>query len=178
MAAWITTTDLRNHVGAKSAGDEDKFEEAVEIACSKVEELCGPIEWATIVDELVPAPLRARARILQCRPTRGITAVETVDGVALGTDEFTIGRQSLTPASTYAGVDLMVTYSTGYFDPAGNGVAPAWARGMAKMIGAQYLRIAKRFTLQGDDLTQTTFVVPAAAMDLGSDYLLLDRPLR
>lgn len=176
MEPWITTSDLRNAAGAKMAIDEDKFVDAVAIACGKVEEMCGPIAWATVTDELVPAS-RAKGVLLKYRATRGLTAVSTDAGVVLDVDDFRVsGRLLKLKDGGRIGTALRVSYETGYFDPTEAGAtAPTWARSMAKLIGHQYLRIERRFKLDSataDDLTQTHFLVPAVALDVGRDYLL------
>lgn len=175
--AWITAEDLRGAAGAKQAIDQDKFEDAAEFACSKVEELCGPIAWATITDERVRISGSTQA-CLMARVTRGLTAVadyRTGNVLPLAdwdADGQVLERKDGGPVPT----DLLVSYQTGYFDDTvEDAKAPAWARIMAKLIGHQYIRVSRRFQIAGgeEDLSQTHFVMPNAALDAGHDYLLI-----
>lgn len=172
--AWITADDLRSAAGAKQAFDQDRFEEAAEIACDKVEELCGPITWATITAEHVEVAGSDRV-CLGASVTRGlVTVADYLTGSAYTLTDWDWDGQVLfrkDRAPIYR--DLSVTYQTGYYDDTVDGAkAPAWARGMAKIIGLQYLRVVKRFVL-GEDVTTTAFIVPDAALILGHDYLIV-----
>ena len=175
--AWITADDLRSAAGAKQAFDQDRFEEAAEIACDKVEELCGPITWATITAEHVEVAGSDRV-CLAARATRaGVTVVaDYLTGSAYTLTDWdwdgqVLFRKDRAPITA----DLAVTYETGYFDDTvEDAKAPAWARGMAKLIGHQYIRVAKRYRMDADDDTsQTHFVTPSSALDLGHKYLIV-----
>lgn len=180
MATWITSSDLRDQAGAKQPSDEPKFVEAVELACAKVEELCGPIQWTTATDDLEVRGsdrgcLKYRAQAQGESPA--LVSVTTAEGLALTTSDFRVDGQVLRRRDgDVIRTDLVVAYRTGYYDPSVEGAkAPTWARAMAKMIGHQLLRVGRRNQLdqaRSEDLTQTHFEVPAAALDVGRDYLL------
>ena len=75
--------------------------------------------------------------------------------------------------------DLLVSYRTGYYDATTDTEetknAPAWAKAMAKLIAHQYVRVTRRFKTDPngqDDLSGTGYLVPAAALAVGRDYLL------
>ena len=173
--AWITADDLRGAAGAKQAFDQDKFEEAAEIACQKVEELCGPIAWATITGERVEVD-GADEVCLKYRVTRGLTDVSAYyPAVTYLLSDWLADGQVLkrkTRMPIYA--DLSVSYLTGYYDDTVvDAKAPFWARAMAKMIGHQYLRVGKRYRMDADDdLSQTHFIIPAPALEVGRNYLI------
>lgn len=179
--SWITADDLRAAAGAKQPGDQLRIEEAVEIACGEVERLCGPIPWATITDELAEVAGSDRVR-LKYRPmaqgvAAALVAITTTDGVALTLSDFRVDGQVLARRDGAAiGTDLLVSYRTGYYDDTPDGAtAPTWARAMAKLIAHQYLRVTRRNLIDASsatDLTQTHFLVPAAALDVGRDFLL------
>ncbi len=179
--AWITADDLRTAAGAKQPGDQLRIEEAVEIACAEVERLCGPIPWVAVTDEFAEVAGSDRA-CLKYRPmaqgaSAALVAVTTVDGVALTLSDFRVDGQVLARRDGAAiSTDLLVSYRTGYYDDTPDGAtAPVWARSMAKLIGHQYLRVTRRNQIDASaagDLTQTHFLTPAAALDIGRDHLL------
>jgi len=174
--AWITAEDLRGTAGAKQAFDQDKFEDAAEIACQKVEELCGPIAWAAIAGERVEVS-GADEVCLRYRVTRGLTDVSAFYPATpyLLTDWIAEGQVLKHRVRTPIYADLSVSYQTGYFDDTvTDAKAPAWARVMAKLISQQYLRVAKRFNISADDpITGIGFLIPDAALDVGHDYLII-----
>jgi len=174
--AWITAEDLRGAAGAKQTADQDKFEDAAEIACAKVEELCGPIVWTDITGERVEVS-GADEVCLRYRVTRGLTDVSAFYPAIpyLLTDWIAEGQVLKHRTRTPIYADLSVSYQTGYFDDTvTDAKAPAWARVMAKLIGQQYLRVAKRFNISADDpVTGIGFLVPDAALDIGHDYLIV-----
>lgn len=174
--AWITTSDLRDQAGAKQAIDETKFVDAVETACAEVEKLCGPIAWARITDEYVEAAGSDRA-CLKARVTRELVSVTTAAGVALDLTTFRVDGQVLARRDHRPiGSDLLVTYDTGYFDDTlADERAPLWARRMAVLIAHQSVRVDRRTRLSqsdDEDLTGTGYLIPNAALAIGSDYLL------
>lgn len=173
--AWITAEDLRGQAGAKLPTGQVAFEDAADLACAKVEELCGPIPWATVTEYVEVPGTSDRAR-LKNRATRGLESVATADGVPLLLDSFRVDGQVLVrKAGVSIGSDVLVTYHTGYFDDSIEGAkAPAWARKMAVLIGHQLLRVDRRVRLSEDDtdLAGTGYVVPNAALAIGADFLL------
>lgn len=172
--AWITPEDLRDQAGARQPIDQHRFEDACEVACAKVEDLCGPIPWTRVVDELAAISGSAEA-CLRFQVTRGLLEVRTSAGAQLPLSDWRVDGQVIARRDGAAiGADILVTYDTGHFDASDDAVrAPVWAREMAKLIGHQYLRIGRRFRLQEDpDLTGTGYLVPAAALEVAGDHLL------
>jgi len=173
--AWFTAADLREVTGARQAADQEKYDDAAEIAMGKVTEECGPIPFATITDEVVEAAGSPEA-CLDYRATRGLVSVATYpDGVTLDVADWVVDGQVLRRKAGGSVGRVKVTYLTGYFDDTIEGAkAPAWARGMAKLIGHQHVRLSKRFRISDsdDDLSGTGYLVPAAAREVARDYLL------
>lgn len=52
MASWIDNSLLRTFVKNVNADDEAMISLAVDVACGKVEELCGPIVNTTVTGEV------------------------------------------------------------------------------------------------------------------------------
>lgn len=172
---WFTAADLREVTAAKQAIDQEKYVDAAEIAVAKVTEECGPIPFATITAEVVEATGSTEA-CLKFRATRGLASVASYpDGAELDVDDWAVDGQVLKRKNGGAVGRVTVTYLTGYFDDTVEGAkAPAWARGMAKLIGHQHIRLSKRFRMSeaDDDLSGTGYLVPAAAREVARDYLL------
>lgn len=173
--AWITADDLRGFIKNVAAQDETFLDLAVDVACGKVEDLCGPIEFATITDEVSEVVGSDRVK-LAAYVTRTLTKVADLrTGFEYPlTDWLADGQVLRRRDKCRIPADILVSYETGYFDPAVVGVkAPAWARSMALHIGQQYLITMRRFgAQQGANPVPTGFLVPNAALAVGHDYLL------
>ncbi len=164
--AWIDNSLLRTFVKNTNADDEAMIALAVDVACGKVEELCGPIANTTVTETVT---IRGDQLVTKYRAT-ALTAIATESGTTLTTADWVIDGQLMrNKAGTCYTGRLTLTYAAGYFDPL-TGDAPAWARSAALHIGQQHMRTMRRFgqTTEGPQ----GFLVPAAAMEEMADHLL------
>lgn len=170
MAEWFTAEMLRGAASAKQAIDQDRFELAASVARSKVRSLCGPVSPIETIVEKVRVRVPSDEVPLKYRPASLTSVVSTRSGTALTVGDFDPDEQVLTRKD--GGLiceNLTVTYTAGYAAEA----IPDELVSMATLIGQQYLRVSKRFTLSQDDpVAATGFLVPDAAKDIGRDYLL------
>lgn len=168
MAAFISAEELRSFVGNTKVDDGGALQLAVDVACSKVVDLCGPVQIETVTDELVDVS-GADEACLRWR-VRELLAVKDSDGATLTLSEWRATGQRLRRRDCgRIWSDLLVSYSAGYV--AAGERAPAWARSMALHIAQQHLRTQRRFA-SPQDQTPAGFLVPKAALEEGADYLL------
>jgi len=174
--SWITPDDLRTFVSNQKPGDDPLLTIAADVACGKVENLCGPIAWTAIVGERVEVQ-GATEVCLQYRVTRGLTDVSAyypANPYTL-TDWVAEGQVLKLKARTPIYTDLSVSYLTGYFDATDTAaIAPAWARSMALHIGQQWLKTVGKFRSSAST-DPVGFLVPFPALEAGRDYLLAPR---
>lgn len=168
MAAFISAEELRGFVGNAKVDDSGALQLAVDVACSKVVDLCGPIQIETVTDELVGIS-GADEACLHWR-VRELLAVKDAGGAALTLSEWRASGQRLRRRDGgRIWSDLLVSYSAGYATVGER--APAWARSMALHIAQQHLRTQRRFATPQDQ-APTGFLVPKVALEEGADYLL------
>lgn len=170
---WFTADTLRDAAGAKQAFDQAKFELAASVARSKVRSLCGPVSPPETITERVRVRVPSDRVPLKYRPTSLTSVVDYRSGATLTLTDFDFEDQLLTrkdggPICS----SLTVAYVAGYVGDTDDPI-PDDLVSMATLIGQQYLRVSKRFSLSQDDpVTGIGFLVPDAARDIGRDYLL------
>ena len=167
MASWIDNSLLRTFVKNVNADDEAMISLAVDVACGKVEELCGPIVNTTVTGEV--HDVRGSDELCLRYRATSLVSITTEAGTTLTPSDWAIDGQLLRNKSgTCYGDVLVVSYTTGYI--ATGDTAPAWARSAALHIGQQHMRTLRRFgqTTEGPQ----GFLVPAAAMEEMADHLL------
>ena len=166
--AWVETSLLRTFVKNVNADDEAMIGLAVDVACGKVEELCGPIANTTVTESVT---VRSGKSKLRYRAT-SLVSITTEAGTTLTPSDWAVDGQVLrNKAGRCYDEVLVVTYTSGYFDDTNpSAKAPAWARSAALHIGQQHMRTLRRFgqTTEGPQ----GFLVPAAAMEEMADNLL------
>ena len=166
--AWIDNSLLRTFVKNTNADDEAMIALAVDVACGKVEELCGPIANTTVTESVT---VRSGKSKLRYRAT-SLVSITTEAGTTLTPSDWAVDGQVLrNKAGRCYDEVLVVTYTSGYFDDTNpSAKAPAWARSAALHIGQQHMRTLRRFgqTTEGPQ----GFLVPAAAMEEMADHLL------
>lgn len=165
---WFTVEQLRTASGARQAADQARLDTAAAVARREVRRLCGPVEAETITDRV--RVRRASAEVpLKFRPTT-LTSVTGVTGSAHDVTAYDFDGQVLfRKDGGLIAESLAVVYESGWEDFAN---IPGELIAMAELIGTQYLRVSRKFTLDGDDLPATGFLVPAAALEIAADYLL------
>lgn len=164
---WLPPDLLRGFIKNGSPGDETFLELAVDGACAKVDELCGPTLLTTITDEFVPVGSRRKV-MLSCRVRQLMTVVDSATGDEL--TGFSAWRQRLQRDDrAQIGTDLLVTFTSGA------DAAPTWATSAALSIAQQYLRSMRRFAQAGAQAVDAPvgFLVPKVAMDFMEDHLLI-----
>ena len=168
MASWIDNSLLRTFVKNTNADDEAMIGLAVDVACGKVEELCGPIVNTTVTETVT---IRGYQLVTKYRAT-ALTAIATESGTALTAADWVIDGQLMrNKAGRCYDEVLVVTYTSGYFDDTNpSAKAPAWARSAALHIGQQHVRTLRRFGQTTDG--PTGFLIPAVAMEEMADHLL------
>ena len=166
--AWLDPSALRSFVKNTNADDEAMITLAVDVACGKVEELCGPIANTTVTETVT---IRGDQLVTKYRAT-ALTAIATESGTTLTTADWVIDGQLMrNKAGTCYTGRLTLTYTAGYFDATNlSASAPAWARSAALHIGQQHMRTLRRFGQAAEG--PVGFLVPAAAMDEMADHLL------
>jgi hypothetical protein len=170
MVDWFTPDDLRAAAGAVQASDQSRIELAASVARREVRRLCGPVFPVEPVTER-----RVRGGNneipLKYRPSALTSIARYVNGSALNVTEYDFDEQVLfRKDGDWITDDLVVVYDSGY-DTVEE--IPTELVSMATLIGQQYLRVSKRFSLNQDDpVTGIGFLVPDAAKDIGRDYLL------
>jgi len=166
--AWVETSLLRTFVKNVNADDEAMIGLAVDVACGKVEELCGPIANTTVTESVTARSGKSKLRY---RAT-SLVSITTEAGTTLTPSDWAVDGQVLrNKAGRCYDEVLVVTYTSGYFDDTNpSAKAPAWARSAALHIGQQHMRTLRRFgqTTEGPQ----GFLVPAAAMEEMADHLL------
>ena len=166
--AWLDPSVLRSFVKNTNADDEAMIALAVDVACGKVEELCGPIANTTVTESVTARSGKSKLRY---RAT-SLVSITTEAGTTLTPSDWAVDGQLLRNKSGTCHDDvLVVSYSSGYFDDTNpSAKAPAWARSAALHIGQQHMRTLRRFgqTAEGPQ----GFLVPAAAMEEMADHLL------
>ena len=169
--AWIETSLLRTFVKNVNADDEAMIGLAVDVACGKVEELCGPIANTTVTESVT---VRSGKSKLRYRAT-SLVSITTEAGTTLTPSDWAVDGQVLrNKAGRCYDEVLVVTYTSGYFNSADSPevkrAAAPWAFSAALHIGQQHMRTLRRFgqTTEGPQ----GFLVPAAAMEEMADHLL------
>ena len=166
--AWLDPSVLRSFVKNTNADDEEMINLAVDVACGKVEELCGPIANTTVTESVTARSGKSKLRY---RAT-SLVSITTEAGTTLTPSDWAVDGQLLrNKAGRCYDEVLVVTYASGYFDDTNpSAKAPAWARSAALHIGQQHMRTLRRFgqTTEGPQ----GFLVPAAAMEEMADHLL------
>lgn len=176
MTTWLDTGLLRAAANNSRAADEAGLQLAADIACAKVEELCGPVLLTTVTDELVRGGSGCSALATRYY-IRALTAVKSYpDGTTL-----TLTDYAAAPAMTGQTLwrkdggtlssDLLVTYTTGGTSAT---VADSWAIAAAQLIGQQYLKLMRVFGPNPNAAAEggTRDLVPTGAMHLMADHLL------
>lgn len=170
MASWIDNSLLRTFVKNVNADDEAMIGLAVDVACGKVEELCGPIVNTTVTGEV--HDVRGSDELCLRYRATSLVSITTEAGTTLTPSDWAVDGQVLrNKAGRCYDEVLVVTYTSGYFDDTNpSAKAPAWARSAALHIGQQHMRTLRRFgqTTEGPQ----GFLVPAAAMEEMADHLL------
>lgn len=176
MTTWLDTGLLRTAANNSRAADEAGLQLAADIACGKVEQLCGPVLLTTITDERVPGCGACRELATKYR-IRALTAVKSyADGSTLTLSDYDAG-----PAMTGQTLwrkdggtlpsDLRVTYTTG--GTSATVVTESWAIGAAVLIGQQWLRTMRVFGPNPNTKGESgAFLIPNAAQALMADHLL------
>jgi len=164
--AWLDPSALRSFVKNTNADDEAMIALAVDVACGKVEELCGPIANTTVTETVT---IRGDQLVTKYRAT-ALTAIATESGTTLTTADWVIDGQLMrNKAGTCYTGRLTLTYAAGYFDPL-TGDAPAWATSATLIIAAQFVR--SRLARNPADPVPVGFLVPNQAMEMMSGHLL------
>lgn len=168
--AWLDPSALRSFVKNLNTDDEETINLAVDVACGKVEELCGPIANTTITGEV--HTLRGINSICLHFPATSLVSIAPEGGTALTVSDWAIDGQVLTSkVGTALWGRYVVSYVAGYFDATDAAAkAPAWARSAALHIGQQHMRTLRRFGQTTDG--PTGFLVPAVAMEEMAGHLL------
>jgi len=170
MVDWFTPDDLRGAAGARQSGDQSRFDLAASVARREVRRLCGPV---FPVETITERRIRGGSYELplKFRPTALTSVARYFNGLAYTVGDYDFDEQVLVRKDGgWIGDDLAVVYDTGY-DTVEE--IPSELISMATLIGQQYLRVSKRFSLEGEDaMTGTGYLVPDAARDVGRDYLL------
>ena len=167
---WFTAKQLGDAVGAKQAESQPKLDLAARVASKETRRLCGPVSPVETVSERVRVRVPCDGVPLKYRPTSLTSIVDYRSGTALTVTEYDTDGQVLFRKDGGLICDsLTVTYAAGYAADA----IPDELVAMASLIGQQYLRVSKRFSLSQDDpVTGIGFLVPDAAKDVARDYLL------
>lgn len=167
MAAWVPLATLQSYCGNQSAADAPALQAALDAACNKVEDLCGPITPVASITELVRGggdklPLRKRAVSLTSITTwPGGTALNVADFYI--DDELVLARKDR--GWIDYGYDLTVVYTAGW------STAPAWAEESALMIAKQAFKPRVRPNAAGVEVP-TGYLIPNQAMELMANHLL------
>lgn len=163
MSDWLDLDTAKQYINyTKLTGQDDvTLVLELDLAMSKVEELCGPVVTTTITSEIVKGsgcdlPLKYRAAAL--------TSLATYPGgTALTVTDYRIDGQLLSRKdSGWISGPLSVTYTTGA------ATAPAWAKAAALDIVRQRWRTRLRPT-QG---APEGFLVSKQAEELMAGHLL------
>ena len=141
--AWVETSLLRTFVKNVNADDEAMIGLALDVACGKVEEMCGPIVNTTVTESVTARSGKSKLRY---RAT-SLVSITTEAGTTLTPSDWAVDGQLLRNKSGTCHDDvLVVSYSSGYFDDTNpSAKAPAWARSAALHIGQQHMRTVRRF---------------------------------
>lgn len=166
MAAWVQLSTLRSYCGNQKAEDEAALQAAIDAACTKVEDLCGPITPVTSITELVRGdsdklPLRNRAQSLT-------SIAHWPSGTALDVDDFYISDELVLARKDHGWIvgDLTVVYSSGW------ATAPFWATESALMIAKQAVAPRMRPNAATGTPVATSYLVPNQATELMANHLL------
>lgn len=173
MASWIDNSLLRTFVKNVNADDEAMISLAVDIACGKVEELCGPIVNTTVTGEV--HDVRGSDELCLRYRATSLVSITTEAGTTLTPSDWAVDGQLLrNKAGRCYDEVLVVTYTSGYFNSADSPevkrAAAPWAFSAALHIGQQHMRTLRRFGQAAEG--PVGFLVPAAAMDEMADHLL------
>lgn len=167
---WFTSADVRNAVGATQAVSETRMEMAAKVARGKTRDECGPVFPVETVTERVRVRVPAAEVPLKYRPAALTSVTLYRSGTVLTTADFDFDGQVLfRKDGDRIAEDVTVVYTSGFATAAD---IPGEVFAMAELIAAQYIRVARRFILQGQDPTQVSFAIPAAAREIASEYLL------
>ena len=170
MTDWFTADDVRNAVGAVQAVDQARFDVAAKVARGKAREACGPVFPMETITERVRVRVPCGEVPLRHRPAMLTSVALYRSGSALTVGDFDFDGQVLFRRDGGAiAEDLQVVYTAGY---SAIDAIPGEIRAYAELAAAQYIRVVRRFLLRGEDPTQVSFLVPAAASEVASEYLL------
>jgi len=163
MAAWVDLATFRAFVGNASTNDDAVLQVAINLACGKVDKLCGPT-ITTACSEHVKGNGFSLALAYRAA---SITSLATWPwGEPLDPTIFVAEGQLI---SRKDGLFIVADLTVGY--NAGAATAPDWAIGAACLIGNQYFKSRLRPSL-ADPSTMAGFLVPNQAKELMEDYLL------
>ncbi len=164
---WLDTSALRIASNNSRPADEAGLQEAVDIACAKVEELCGPVLLTTVTAEIVTGSGYALALAYRAASLSSLATYPA--GTALTVTDYRVdGQLLMRKDGDWITGPLSVTYSTGAAS------APVWALGAAKLIAQQWLRLMRVFGPNPGAAAEggTRDLVPMGAMHLMGDHLL------
>lgn len=170
---WFTGDDLREQAGAKQPAEQVKLDRVAAVARAMVRRLCGPVNPAETITEHVRVRVPSATVALKFRPLSLVSIAYYVSGAALTASDYDFDGQLLfRKDGGLIGQDLNVVYSAGWSDQAD---IPVELLEMARLIGHQGLRVSRRFKTDpnaDDNMAGTGYVVPAAALEVATDYLL------
>lgn len=167
---WLTADALRAAAGAKQPSDQARIELAAAGASRKARELCGPVTPVETITDRVRVRRPVEEVALTYRPAALTSITKTRSGVVLDVSDFeTDGQLLLRTDGDWIEDDLTVVYTAGY---ATLDDVPDEIVALGLMIGQQLLRVTKRFGIDSAEIAGAGFLVPTAASELASDYLL------
>ena len=166
---WLGTQALRLFVKNLKTDDEAWLQMAVETACGKVEELCGPIAITTLSEG---HDIDGGSICLGANVRSVVSIAGQVGGTYTVTDWEFNGQVLRRRLGATANDVLTVTYTAGYFDADdANAEPPIWATYAALLIAQQWLRTSGRFATTMEP-GPVGFLVPFAATEAMRDHLL------
>lgn len=170
MTDWFTADDVRNATANSMAKDQLTVDTAAAVARGKAREACGPVFPVETITERVRVRVPCGEVPLRYRPATLTSVALYRSGSALTVGDFDFDGQVLFRRDGGAiAEDLQVVYTAGY---SAIDAIPSEIRAYAEIVAAQYIRVSRRFLLNGQDPTQVSFAVPAAASEIASEYLL------
>ena len=170
--SWVPLATLQSFIGNSNVNDAAAMQTALDMACDRVDWLCGPTMTTTVTEVVKrhnPDPytiIPSYALTLQNRAT-AITSIKSwPDGGTLDLSSYYVNGQLLKRIDGYIiDVDLTVTYTTGA------ATAPAWAVAAACLIAAQWFK-SRLQPNRNDPTVQVGFLVPNQADELMEPYTL------
>ena len=166
---WFTSAQLRDSAGAKMPNDQARIDLAARVASKETRRLTGPVSPVENITERLRARVPSTELPLKYRPASLTSVADYPSGTALTVTDFDFDGQLMYRKDGGRIGSVTVIYTAGY----ASDVIPDELVSMATLIGQQYLRVSKRFSLNQDDpVTGIGFLVPDAAKDVARDFLL------